>query len=72
MDLFVNNEESVELLILDNELIGQESYSAFEQDEFMEIIYVDQFDDKLWKSYSIIEPTKQMKNYKKQEESFGN
>ena len=33
--------------------------------ENTEIIYVDQFDDELWKGYSIIEPTKQMKEYKK-------
>jgi hypothetical protein len=31
-------------------------------------IYVDQFDDNLWSGYSIIEPTKRMKEYKKQAE----
>jgi len=33
----------------------------------MDIIYVDQFNDNLWKGFSIIEPTEQMKEYKKQE-----
>ncbi len=39
-------------------------------EEKMEIIYVDQFDDKLWSGYSIIEPTKQMREYRKQKVDY--
>lgn len=70
LDFFLDNQESVELLVLDNKTLTQEEFHSFEEAEKMEIIYVDQFDDKLWQGYSIIEPTRQMKDYKKQEASF--
>ncbi len=66
VEMAVNSESSIELLIIDEEIIDQQKYYDFKQKEKMEIIYVDQFDDSLWKGYSIIEPTKQMKEYKKQ------
>ena len=31
----------------------------------MKVIYVDRFDDSLWQGYDILEPTKQMREYKK-------
>ena len=37
----------------------------FKEKERVDIIYVDQFNEDLWKGYTIIEPTKQMKEYKK-------
>ena len=37
----------------------------FKEKQDVEIIYVNQFNDNLWEDYSIIEPTKQMKDYKK-------
>ncbi|MCF6170952.1 MAG: carboxypeptidase-like regulatory domain-containing protein [Bacteroidales bacterium] len=61
----VNSEESVEFLILDDTGISDNQFADVEQKESMEIIYVDQFDDKLWKGFSIIEPTEQMREYKK-------
>ncbi len=69
-DFFIKNEESVELLVLDNKELTQDEFYSFKQEEQMEIIYVDQFDDNLWKGYSIIEPTQKMKDYKKQELNF--
>ncbi len=68
IDMAMNIEESVEYLILDGQEIPHKQFSGFEQKEKMEIIFVKQFDDNLWKGFSIIEPTKQMRDYKKQEE----
>ncbi|MFK5856150.1 MAG: carboxypeptidase-like regulatory domain-containing protein [Bacteroidota bacterium] len=67
VDISLNSEQSVEILFLSDEEINHQQFLDFEQKEKMEIIYVDQFDDKLWKGFSIIEPTKQMREYKKQE-----
>jgi hypothetical protein len=55
------------LLVLKGKEILKKQFTDFEEKKVMEIVYVDQFDDKLWKGYSIIEPTKQMREYKKQE-----
>ncbi len=62
----VNSEESIEYLVLDDKEISQEQFTNFKQKKIMDVIYVDQFDDNLWRGYSIIEPTKRMKDYKKQ------
>jgi len=63
-------EESIEYLVLDDEEISGHQFAGFEQKKTMEVIYVDQFDDKLWQGFSIIEPTRQMKEYKKQEVNY--
>ncbi len=62
----VNSESSVEMLVLNREKIPQKEFDNFEQKKYMDITYVDQFDDSLWKGYSIIAPTRRMKEYKKQ------
>ena len=46
--------------------ISEQQFTDFKQKKNMEVIYVDQFDDKLWKDFSIIEPTEQMREYRKQ------
>jgi len=61
---------SIEYLVLDDKIISNEQFAGFKQKDGMEVIYVDQFDDKLWQGFSIIEPTQQMKEYKKQEVNF--
>ncbi|OYT14056.1 MAG: hypothetical protein B6I19_01900 [Bacteroidetes bacterium 4572_114] len=63
----VNSEESIEYLVLDDKEIPHKQFVDFEQKDHLEMIYVDQFDDKLWKGYAIIEPTQQMREYRKQE-----
>jgi hypothetical protein len=67
IDMSVRSEESIEYLVLDDREISDKQFEGFKQQEYMEIIYVDQFDDKLWSGFSIIEPTQQMKEYKKQD-----
>ena len=59
-------EYSFEYLVIDEQQISDAKFSAFKQPQKAQIIYVEQFDEKLWKGYSIIEPTQQMKEYKKQ------
>ena len=65
INVSVSSESSIEILILEENTINNEVFNKVKQDEISNIIYVDQFDEDLWKDYSIIEPTKQMKNYKK-------
>ncbi len=60
------SEADVEFLVLENETISHEQFNKYKQPEYMDVIFVDKFDDKLWQGYSIIEPTKQMRDYKKQ------
>lgn len=67
MDIKIQSQEIIEYLVLDGEMITNEAYHSFTQKERMNVIYVDQFDENLWKGYSIIEPTQQMKDYKKLE-----
>jgi hypothetical protein len=66
-ELNVDMESSIEYLVLEEKEISEKQFSEFKQAEKMDVIQVDQFDDKLWKGFSIIEPTEQMKEYKKQE-----
>jgi hypothetical protein len=66
LDISANTESSIELYNLDDKEITEEQFNSFKQPELYEIIYVDQFDDNLWSGYSIIEPTRRMKEYKKQ------
>lgn len=70
IDFSVENTESVEYLVLNESGIVHQDFLDFDQKKYMEIIQVDQFNDNLWKGYSIIEPTKHMKEYKKQELDF--
>ena len=53
------------MLVLEEDPINQNQFNDFEENENVDIIYVEQFNEDLWKGYSIIEPTKQMKDYKK-------
>ena len=60
-----DHESSIEMLVLEEDPINQNQFNDFEENENVDIIYVEQFNEDLWKGYSIIEPTKQMKDYKK-------
>ena len=63
ISLVGNHESSIEMLIIEEGPINQDQFNDFTQKESLDIIYVDQFNDELWKGYPIIEPTKQMKDY---------
>lgn len=63
--MMAKNEATVEYMVVESQQILKKNYNDFKEKERMKIIYVDQFDENLWKDYPIIEPTKQMKTYKK-------
>ena len=66
----LKTEESCEYLVLDDEILNKSQYDAFNQEKYMNVIYVNQYNDSLWNGFSIIEPTKRMKEYKKQQLDF--
>ncbi len=59
------SEDLTEILVLDENEITDNQFANFKQKKMIKIIYVNQFNDDLWNGFSIIEPTKQMKEYKK-------
>ena len=61
----LNTKSSFECLLLSHEDISPSDYHHFEQSKKMKVIYVEQFDDSLWQGYDILEPTQQMREYKK-------
>lgn len=67
LNMAAKAEESVEVLFLNHKPVSKEQFAQFKQPKRMKTQYIDQFHDDLWKGYSIIEPTKQMREYKKQE-----
>ncbi len=66
----LKTEESLEYLVLDDEILNKSEYDDIQQEKYMNVIYVDQYDDRLWNGFSIIEPTQRMKEYKKQQLDF--
>ncbi len=70
LNVSVKIEESIEYLVLSESEVSDKQFAEFKQQKKMDIIYVDQFDDKLWRGFSIIEPTQQMKEYRKQEVNY--
>ncbi len=62
----VEAKTSVEILVLDQKEITLAQYTGFKPQEYMPVVYVNQFNPDLWKGFSIIEPTEQMRKYKRQ------
>jgi len=67
MNLAVKTQASVEALFLEHQAISESQFNQYRQPRFMKVVYVDQFTDQLWDGYPIIEPTKRMREYKKQD-----
>lgn len=65
-------EQSIEFLFLHQEVISGSEYAQIKQNKRMKILYIDQFSDDLWNGYPIIEPTKRMREYQKQEVDWNN
>lgn len=61
----ISNESSFELMMLNESPLSKTQFENFNPKEKIKMQYVDQFSEDLWKGYSIIEPTQQMKEYKK-------
>jgi len=67
LNMAVSNLESVELLFLNQQQMKEAEYAQLKQHKKMKVTYINHFSDDLWKGYPIIEPTKQMREYQKQE-----
>ena len=67
LSIEMETESLVEVLIIDEEEISKDEFLAFKPLREFELQKVDKFDDKLWEGHTIIEPTKQMKEYQKQD-----
>jgi len=65
IDIMMSDESSIEVFVFKHDSIEENEFNAIVQKDYMDVIYVEKFDENLWKGYSIIEPTQQMKNYKK-------
>lgn len=66
----LDTQESLEYLVLEDKTISAKQFADFKQAKYMNVIFVDQFDDSLWSGFSIIQPTQQMKEYKKQQVNY--
>jgi len=65
LDMAQETKLSVELLVVDNVQISEQDYDNFKEEKYIDVTYVNQFDKSLWKNYTTIEPTQQMKEYQK-------
>ncbi|MDG1475887.1 MAG: carboxypeptidase-like regulatory domain-containing protein, partial [Vicingaceae bacterium] len=65
LDMKVTEVNSFEILVISSEKIAPKVFNNFKQKPNFKTVYVDQFSDDLWKNYTIIEPSKQMRDYKK-------
>lgn len=66
LEIGIRSESSVEFYVLEEKKIDDGQYDDFTMPKYMDMIYVDQFDDSLWDGYPIIEPTRRMRDYRKQ------
>jgi len=67
VDLVVAQKEVIELLVINQLKISDIEFNNFIEKKHVNVTYVNQFDENLWKNYTIIEPTQEMKEYKKLE-----
>jgi len=65
VDMVMEINESIELLVIDQFKISDINFDNFIENKYVNVNYVNQFDKNIWKNYNIIEPTKEMKEYKK-------
>jgi len=68
LDFVQENNKSIELLVVGQFQISEQDFESFKEEKYIDITYVNQFDENLWKGHTTIAPTKQMKEYKKLEE----
>jgi len=59
------NLNSIEILVINEDIISKKQFTDFKSKERLKVKYVNEFDDNMWKGYSIIAPTDQMKDYRK-------
>jgi len=65
LEIINESKLSVEVLVIDNVQISEQDFDNFDEKKNIDVTYVNQFDKNLWKNHTTIEPTQQMKEYKK-------
>ena len=65
LDIIQEYTSSVEFMVIDNNKISEQDFDNFEEEKYIDIININQFDKSLWENHTTIEPTQQMKEYKK-------
>ena len=68
VDLVAAQKEVIELLVINKLKISDIDFENFIEKKQINVTYVNQFDKNLWKNHTIIEPTLEMKEYKKVKE----
>ena len=61
LDIVQEDTHSVEFMVIDNNKISEQDYDNFEEEKYIDIININQFDKSLWENHTTIEPTQQMK-----------
>ncbi|WP_152286067.1 carboxypeptidase-like regulatory domain-containing protein [Flavicella marina] len=65
LNLNLTIQEAMEYFSINSTTINPKTFEDYKEPENFDVIHIDQFDEKIWKGYHIIEPTKQLKTYKK-------
>lgn len=65
LNMISREESSFEAIVIHQENIPSSTYEKLTPPNYFKMIYVDQFNNNIWKGYDILEPTKQMRDYKK-------
>jgi hypothetical protein len=64
VDVVTQSESSVEVMVLDQSPVSEAVFNSITERKFMDVHYVDQFDETLWKGYSIIQPIETMRTFR--------
>ncbi|MFO7862835.1 MAG: carboxypeptidase-like regulatory domain-containing protein [Salinivirgaceae bacterium] len=64
VDVVNQSESSVEVMVLDQSPVSETVFNNVSERKYMKVHYVDQFDESLWKGYSIIQPIETMKTFR--------
>jgi hypothetical protein len=67
LDIAAQQDHINECLFIHREDLSENSYVDTEQPKNMDVVYVNQYSDDIWKGYPSIEPTKKMREYQKLE-----
>lgn len=67
LNIAAQTEEMTEILVLNSQSIPESDFLEFIKTDWTDVIYVDHYSDEHWKGYPVIEPTKNMREYQKQE-----
>ena len=65
LNLNLQVQEAIEYFSIKTAPLTQPEYNSYKESKNMNVLHIDQFDENLWQGYDIIEPTKQIKQYKK-------